>query len=207
MPIPKRGMGWIIMSAVLVGSIRNVVTTILVTPATILRTRLRLQPVSRTTRQEWQYLSLRTTASQWISTETVLPAVLRYAVFDLLRGLLDWSEPLPTVISVDNLSEVMTRSLNLLCQSSLTTAIGGLLSFPFRRCQELSAVNMKPLEDPSIELHKYHGFADEIVKDSAWTGLYAGMQEILVGLSPNLVLIPLHMYILRRITTAHKSNN
>lgn len=168
----------------------NLIQCLISSPAMILKTRLRLSPASRTTRQELRYLWFRNTVTDWFSTEIVLPALFRLTVYDIICGVAALIVP-PVSMNVLRPGLGSTRDLlldNEEIRASVMGMLGDALSFPFLRCQELAAVNLKPMEDASVCITEYKGFSDEIVRDSAWDGFKAYMH---LSLLRNISRLPL----------------
>lgn len=150
-------------------------------PTAILWTRMRLSPSSRTTKEEFRYLWLRMSLSDWFGTRTILPAFFYCTVLELVDSLT--SLVLPTVGTA---GLTMTGGLALTgwARRLIVDIVGSALSFPFYRCQELAIVSIKPMEEATIPIAEYDGLADEIVKDSAWDGLGAYLEsKLYVSLS------------------------
>lgn len=179
---------WRVINLLILGGLKNVATSILVNPAVVLRTRMRLSPASRTTREEVRHLSFRTGLADWFSPRTIGPAVLRYAVFDLLRGFANHIiVPHSSVLGPDGIAVVtdsltQTNVVQAALRQAVVTLPGSLFAFPFIRCQELAAVTNPPLERPSVPIYgDYRGLGDELVRDSAWYGVTASLQHALFG--------------------------
>jgi hypothetical protein len=191
----RRSGSWRLINAILASVVRNLIVSYAVNPAVILRTRMRLQTCTRTTKQEIKYLSQRAGLADFYRSDTIVPAFLRYATQDFVRALAVLSVlPAPLLDSSGaaapaHQTPVFRRLMTELLVGQAVAVIGAALAFPFTRCQELAAVSLKPLEEPSIRVHDYQGFADEIVKDSAWNGFVGSLQRTVLSAAINLGMV------------------
>lgn len=167
----RRSGLWKVLNLLLVRTASNLAYCILSNPASILRTRMRLSPRTRKTTSELRYLSYRMSYSEWFTLETVIPAFLRCQIYECLQAItfLGRSElegpAQPTAESM--IADLLDRT----GRGIFVTMAGAFLTFPLSRCEELGAIGIKPMEQTNIKTAQYDGFADEIVKDSAWNGV------------------------------------
>lgn len=175
----RRNTGWRwFINYFLYRSASNLILSYISCPAKIIRTRLRLSPNSRSTREEFRYLWLKTTTSEWFSSAIVAPTFLRHCAYDLVYGLTALLK-LPTdpfAMLTADASSIRAFVFESEVRSAVRSLLGGVLSFPLLRCQRLAAVTEKPMEISTIPIAEYKGLADEIVRDSAWNGFKAYIQ-------------------------------
>lgn len=177
--IAKRHGAWAWVNSGIKRVICNIVLGVVLNPALILWTRMRLSPVERKTKEEFHYLWLRMSWQEWFSLETVLPGVLRYTILDSLLGASYILSSAGTTFKEIMWDEVW--------RGNTVKLLGSIITMPLLRCQEMAAVHVKPL-DSSIPIADYNGIGDEIVRDSAWDGLSAPVSQSALGCFFNLVM-------------------
>ncbi|CCG85172.1 protein of unknown function [Taphrina deformans PYCC 5710] len=190
----RRAGPWRIVNAVVAGAVRSLILCYAVNPAVILRTRMRLQRSTRSTKEEIKYLARRVDPTDLFRADTIVPAFLRYSTLDAVRAIaLLTILPAPLLdasgTSLPPQGPLHYRMMNDFLLTQGVNVLGTALAFPFMRCQELAAVSLKPLEEPSVRIHEYQGFADEIVKDSAWNGFVASLNRTVLTAAANLAMV------------------
>jgi hypothetical protein len=177
----KNRKGWFIFAAGLQSLMMQSFLLAVALPFDILEVRMRLQKVTRTTKEELKFLWLRLNFSEWFSSSVFGPALLGSAI-PAASALV--TQLVPSFVHAND-AQVLQAQIFV----SLLTSLGlGLLAFPVDRARQLACATLRPLEEPVIPVAEYAGLADELVRDEAWQGFGAAVQTRLLSLLPGPIL-------------------